>query len=722
MPELAAVVAQILALEGEAAKLSGSDEVDSVPGPPASEAAIAAAEAARGVAFPSEYRAFLRAHDGWRNFAWGTSLVSTAQLTSAYSRGYLEDMEDESAEDVTEEMRAAVVIGASENDASLLLLCPDGSVMDWRYKEERRFPTFSALLANRAATLRRMLDDAAAMEAEIHRARTPKARAKADAKVARDVHKVLRGAAKRRAAKPPEPASKRPAAKSPSEIVARRGKKVVAEVALHLVLYLGSYPTKDEVVAAFRAWRRRFPMRGPLQWMPAGGFFPSERKQPEDEAWISELAASLRVDNGHFGLRASVEDRGGGTRDGKRVPRAKGRLARYIFNLRGVPPTSDDDELPRAAFCEVIVPAWESPAALHALARELLDLLPVRSGYAGYAAYVWDRDAEPDPVAEVFAWCRRWFGIEVGSVDGWLPGALTRLRGASWLTLLGPAFDGELARAGRLKFRAGATVERRARGTIVCAGKLPSLGDVQRGEFPLAVAEVERAIEPLLIAGYDERSWMVLGGNHFTTMTEDLPPFRSHRATAEYLHRLLDPAAFLAPTARERGEALLKKLVARRQEARKYLEEWHKEVKGGAPDFAVLMRNLYNASCGQADVEPALEALELAVQFPDGAPKQAMNNLLFGYLQRHLKRGAPLTRALELMPKALTWAPENPSIFHNAACIYARAGELAHAVRCAQAAHKHGYANMLQLLDDEDLLPLRRLAAYRRLRAKVEAG
>ena len=73
------VVAEILALEAEYARKSDL-EFESRPGPPASEAAIAAAETARSRRFPASYRAFLAKYDGWENVDFGMMLYSTSDF------------------------------------------------------------------------------------------------------------------------------------------------------------------------------------------------------------------------------------------------------------------------------------------------------------------------------------------------------------------------------------------------------------------------------------------------------------------------------------------------------------------------------------------------------------------------------------------------------------------------------------------------------------------
>lgn len=691
VPTQAEVIGEILALESEDAKRMDFD-LDSVPGPPATEAQIAAAEQSRGRAFPARYREFLKLHDGWKSFAWGMSLYSTAELTGdAYSRGYLDEMDDDDDEPIPPRVADALVIGASENDASLLLITEAGEILEWLYEEKIAHRDFDALLADHLCALRDIRDEALATERAITASWDPKRRAKQEAKLAKQLRGVLAKAKPVARVAPPKPAAKRPPAVTVRSLVVRRDKKIVAEVTQHLVLYLGAYPAKSEVLAASRAFQDRYPVDGKWSWAKASDMFPHQGKA-DDET----LAAALRIEHGEYGLRFQVD-----------LPR-QGGPKKYILNVIGVPPTEDGDELPRASFCEVIVPADESPERLFALARDLVAILPVRSGHGGYAAYIWDNDSKADPLPDIFAWCRRLFGIEIGSVDGWLPGALSRLRGASWLTILGPAFTTELERAKRLRFSRGVAIARSERGAILRAGATPPLGDVARGEFPTAIAEVERAIAPLLIRGYDARSWMVFGGRHFTTQADDLLPMRSHHATASYLARFLDPAGWRAPTPRERAEQMLRTLCKAHHRPDLW-KEWQAEAKSYIPQFSTLLRLLFNATTGHTAAAESVAALEFVVQFEE-APPQALSNLLYGYNARKAH-----AKALAFMPTALARGQDDPTIFHNAACIFANNRKFADAMKCVEAAKRHDYKGMDKIRDDDDLVILHGKPAWRRV-------
>ena len=688
---LSKIITEILALEAAAAEKEG-DTYDGKPGRPAKAAQIAAAEKSRGRKFPAPYREFLHLHDGWTKFAWGMSLYSTAELTGKkYSRGYIEDMVDDEEDRLTPEVLDSLVIGSSENDASLLLLAKTGAVLEWRYEVERRHKDFAALLADRAKVLRSIAKQEAKTERAIEQSWDPQRRARGEAALAKDVRAALAKAPRLAPAAAPKRTGKQPAAVKPTALTVSRKKKIIAEVTQHLVLYLGAYPSAYETLAAYRAFSVAYPVKGAISWMPAGDMFP-EDSEPDE----ATLAAALRVRNGAFGLRV-----------GRDVKRAGGP-AKYVINVVGAPPTSDSSELPRSSFCEVIVPASESPETLFALAEQLLTILPVRSGHGGYAAYIWDEEAEPDPLPEIFTWCRRFWGVDIGTVEGWLPGTVTRLHGASWLTILGPAFATELERAKRLDFTGNVELTGDDRGTIIRAGASPSLGDIARGEFSSEVAQVEAAIAPLLMAGYDARSWVNFSGTVFDTRSEDLLPMRSHHATAMYVSRLLDPAGWLAPTPRERVEAVLADL-AKRYKRPDLIKEWAAEARTYIPSFESLLRIVQNATVGHVESDEATAALELLIQFSD-CDAGAYTALLSAYLERKT-----FAKALPILPAALERAKEHPSILHNVACIHAELGDFDRAMAAVVDAKKYHYDEMAKLRDEPVLAPLHKRAAWQRV-------
>ena len=690
----AEIVAEVLEAERVAAERQG-DEVDSKPRPPASEEAIAKAEEARGMRFSDAYRTFLRTCDGWDHFAWGISLFGTEELAGEAYDEVLETLSY--TDDVPDELEAALIIGANENDATLIMLLESGEVVDHLYEEKQRWPDLESYLRSRVTVLEEMGERAREARMRTEREWDPAVRAADDAALADELRAVLA------AAEPDLPAIDRAAladgragpTPGPAELVLRNEDgDIGASLDLGLVLYLGAAPTREETLATFRAFRRHFRFPGPMKWMIASpmSFFPDEEEDPDAEPFADRLDID---DQGFFGVRIQA---GEGTRE-------------HVLNVRGIPPEEvypdedDDDDADaepvyerRASFVEVLVPCDSDPEALRALCLELTDILPVRSGHAGYFARVHDTDFEPDPWDTVFTWCRRYFSIEPCYVDGWLGGAMTRHRGAGWLTVLGRPFVEAL---GELELSAAVRRDDRAHGVVLTAGEL-TLGDVARGGFPEPVAEVSWLLAPVSLSGWTKRGMLSMGGVYFSTFASELPgAFADHHATAAFMRRFVDPRGFVGETARERGLALIERLRASMDA--KTRKKWDAPADPEEIDsFGMLLRLLYNGAYFTKDRALAIEALEHAARFPDWAPNETYNNLLHYYLTADR-----LPDALEIMPVALETAKKNVFTYHNAACALVKAGRLDEAMDCVRRAAEGAYPHMDKLEADDDLAPLR---------------
>ena len=691
----ASIAQAVLAMEAEEAARQG-EETDSRPRPPASADAIAAAEAVRGRAFPESYRAFLRSFDGWDYFEWGLSLFGTAELSG---EAYDDAMEVFSyGDDHPDELAAGLLIGASEDNASRVLLLDSGEVVEWRYEEEGRHPDLASFLARREQTLIEMREQAFACAAATRRQWDPEVRAAADAALEAELRSVLEAAPPTDEPQldglPPMDSDLAEIAAADlvfyegDEDVALEDGDVSAEVGLGLVLYLGAAPTHDEVLATYRAFRKHFPVQGPLEWAPAAAmcFSTEEAEDPDSEPFVDDLRID---DQGHFGLRAQIGQ-----------SEAAGSL--YLLNVRAVPPGDEDEDEPvdRASFVEVWVPATEPPEALRALCVELVEQLPVRSGLGGWFARVANEEAEPDPWGQVLAWCRRHLALVPARVDEWLVPARTRHAGASWLTVLGRPFVAALGQA-RLD-ALPSTLERHAarNGLVLVAGETPPLGDVAQGELPEAIMAVARVLDPVSVKSLSRQGSLNVGGVWFSTSTTELPgAFVHHHVTEAFLQRLVGPASFVGPSPRERALALIDALsehMAPEDQA-----EWRAANDLHDAGFADVMRALYNATCFARHPALVEDSLRLVVRYPDWSPPQAFNNLLHLLFSRHRTE-----EALTFVPLALHVAHRDPFIYHNAACILAQSGRHDEAVECVRQAKAHEYPRLADMKTDEDLAPI----------------
>jgi hypothetical protein len=436
-----------------------------------------------------------------------------------------------------------------------------------------------------------------------------------------------------------------------------------------------------------------------MRWSLADAmvFSMNELEDPDAE---EVLAEALRVDDqGYFGLRVQAGCEGGDS---------------YLLNVRGLPPEAVYDEEEgdeqglqrRASFVEVLVPPSEDPSALCELAHALAEILPIRSGHGGWFARPRGSRDEDAAWGAIFGWCRRYLAIEPSSVDGWLSGALTRHRGAGWLTVLGPPFAQAL---GELPSAAGISRHEGARALVLEAGE-PTLGDVARGEFPEAIAAVARWLEPVTLTTWARRGTLTMGGVWFSTFSSQLPgAFSDHHATEAFLRRFVDPEGFLGPTPRERGLELVERLEASMDAEQRaaWADNGDFHDIGG---FRDLMRTLFNGACHTPDEGLRIEALKHAARFPDWCLPQTYNNLL-----HHLHAADRIDEAMAIVPLALKTAQNNVYTYHNAACVLVCAGELDAAMDCVQKAKDAAYPLIEKLRTDEDLAPLHDRPDWREL-------
>jgi hypothetical protein len=716
---VARLVDDIVAVQREIVVLAGDDEEPAPMRSGASSEAIERVEQARGRELPPAYAEFLRRHDGWPDFPYGPDLFGTDELSGPdYERAELLFGDSSDGLDVPKKVRKGLIIGA-DSDGEYLFLTRSGKVISYRYGDVERHIDLPNYLDARLRSLREYRDSIARTIRDAEADWDPVIRAARESalldRLRRDDDRPPAVAA---STAPPPPADPMPEAVAPAALILAGSddEDARAAVGLNLVLYLGSYPSPDEVLASYRAFRRHFPVSGPLRWAVPDRFFLQMRDapDPDDESWT----AALRVDrSGLFGLRATVTTPGAGplgVASASLVPRS-GVGSRYTINVCGIPPT--DDGRPRASFCEVMVPPYEDPRRLAALARELIEILPVRSGHGGLTAYADGQDGEA--WVEVYRWCRRFLGLDVGYLDGWLEAATTRLVGAGWLTVLGPAFATVLGDGEPLRFVSpDIAVDVSAGGALITAGAAPTLGDVERGEFPAAMAEVERRIRPLKVGGWHRQSMLYTSGIAFDVVESELPGgFNDHRMTGAWLNRLVDPAGFLGPTPRERGVALLERLHAEHRarsvtsaspEPRSdvgdpgdQLDEWRRDDAAGEASFDDLLRAISGAVMADPTSDTGLAALEYLTSFGEDTPTEAYNNLTYVYRTR-----GQLDDAVRFLPTALRYARKNPYLMHNAADVRALTGDLDGALTLLKRAKKLRYERFDTVRTDEDLRAL----------------
>jgi hypothetical protein len=191
-----------------------------------------------------------------------------------------------------------------------------------------------------------------------------------------------------------------------------------------------------------------------------------------------------------------------------------------------------DPRLARTATTlEIFLPPDGDPAQLLSLAAQAATCGPILFGIGGYCAS-WNPHEKATAFWEIHGWCKRYLGLDVQDSDATAWRIFDGLPGTSWLTLVGPALADRL----KLDLRAleagpwspGIGAKALPHALLLRAGDGPALGDLNRGEFPSAYAEVARRLAPFFAAGPAE----LWGG------------FYENQDTAKWIRRLVEPGGW----------------------------------------------------------------------------------------------------------------------------------------------------------------------------------
>lgn len=154
----------------------------------------------------------------------------------------------------------------------------------------------------------------------------------------------------------------------------------------------------------------------------------------------------------------------------------------------------------RASYFRIRMPMASSPRSLLTIALHFLERVPALSGSAGYQFNAAE-DGREAAYDQIWAWARRYWGVEVVNPQAGSWDALNGLLGVNWLTLVGadlrqqklsaidfgtPADDGLEILPGRY-------------GTIIQAGTSPKLGDLNNFEDISSYVAAARLVAPALI-------------------------------------------------------------------------------------------------------------------------------------------------------------------------------------------------------------------------------
>ena len=279
--------------------------------------------------------------------------------------------------------------------------------------------------------------------------------------------------------------------------------------ALVLTIYLPAPPTATQALAAWRVYALHCPA--------ASQRFITHRQLADYDALPSQ---PTEADVEPYAAPLDLwRDQGMVVWDG-------GEGSCWSLSVQGM---FEPDGPAQASFCQVIFPDGTAPEVAFAMAAGMADHLDILSGHCGYSALFKSTD-KAGAFDQIYAWAKRFLGLEVEDMNRTASVVLDGIKGANWLTLIGPRWIPFLNLAKR---PSGATthgleVHQRGRAILLAAGPRPVLADRNRGEFPLAYAEAEQLIAPMKIDRHPE-----FAGR-----------FDEELATMPWLRRLLDPAGW----------------------------------------------------------------------------------------------------------------------------------------------------------------------------------
>ena len=159
--------------------------------------------------------------------------------------------------------------------------------------------------------------------------------------------------------------------------------------------------------------------------------------------------------------------------------------------------------------------------AVALMASQMFDDLPCDSGYASIAL-CYGMESQIDKAAQIIAPVAfRSHGYDVPDTLHTSPRLGDRIRGARWLTMIGPALVERLGGKAVLVSRLvdGVEIVESKRGLLLRAGEQPEIGDVNRQQPTPLLESVAHALEPVTFFG-DSALISLLGGPDARTRWE----------------------------------------------------------------------------------------------------------------------------------------------------------------------------------------------------------
>lgn len=263
-----------------------------------------------------------------------------------------------------------------------------------------------------------------------------------------------------------------------------------------------------ELQAAFEAYLAMVPP-GALKWAAVGS--GSEEWKPVAKNTFDRCRAQLKPEAVRKRPITSFE-----LTDGDQGGQAPGYGLLVIGNPFD-PEVPDEKSLLQAHFpAEVLADA--NREAFVSQVRELAALLPFVSGYVSPGLH-WAEIFKAQALKQARAVTRRHPGFDVQDNARARTYLGTHVRGARWLTFLGPELAGQLGGADALRgaLPEDVSIETVGHGLMIRAGDAPEIGDASRKVDTPLLRAVAAALEPVTLFGE-----LALYGSEFADQDDDL--------------------------------------------------------------------------------------------------------------------------------------------------------------------------------------------------------
>jgi hypothetical protein len=182
------------------------------------------------------------------------------------------------------------------------------------------------------------------------------------------------------------------------------------------------------------------------------------------------------------------------------------------------------------SIARLVVPLSTDPGLLERIALEMAGRFDFHSGHGGLV-FVYDPFLEGSAFDAIYGLSKRFWGVDIESIDLTLPLMATHIKGVNWITALGNQLASQVAGPlEELRRQADVKVHGAGRGLVIVAGDAPSAGDQNRAPgSPAPYKKVADTLAPLFLPKHPD-----FPGDRFVKGGD----------TSAWVRRFIEPAAW----------------------------------------------------------------------------------------------------------------------------------------------------------------------------------